>query len=228
MVFEINLLPEKYRKKKIRIQFDARALGIISGVVLVAAIAWFTYSQGQKISQLDDAIEVLTAQKIPLEAQAQRVRRFQDEIQTLTNNIATLQGLGQRNGVQLRILDIIHRQLPDNVWYRDINQEAPQQRGRQTGPPIPADRVLNLLGVAMRKEGVSELITRLKSEDLFQEVNANYIRPFPVTGTNDDVFEFSLTATLAPITLNQAIQELMNQLQSEARAMLEQLPPPPG
>jgi Tfp pilus assembly protein PilN len=169
---------------------------------------------------------VLTARKIPLEAQAQRVRRFQDEIQTLTSNIATLQGLGQRNGVQLRILDIVHRQLPDNVWYRDINQDPPQQRGRQAGPPIPADRVLNLLGVAMRKEGVSELIARLKSEDMFQEVTTNYIRPFPVASTNDAVFEFSLTATLAPITLNQAIQDLMNLLQSEAEAMLQQLPPP--
>jgi Tfp pilus assembly protein PilN len=226
MVFEINLLPEKYRKKKIRIQLDARALGVFSGVILVASIAFFTYNQGRKITGLEGEIEVLTAQKIPLETQAQRVRRFQDEVQTLTNNITTLEGLGQRNGVQLRVLDIVHRQLPDNVWYRDINQEPPQQRGRQTGPAIPADRVLNLLGVAMRKEGVAELITRLKSEDLFQEVITNYIRPYPVSGTNDDVFEFSLTATLAPITLNQAIQDLMNQLQSEAEAMLQQLPPP--
>lgn len=196
MVFEINLLPEKYRKRKLVIRLDARALGIVGGVALVALLGWLTISQGGRISALEGEVETLENQKMALEPQAARVRRFQEEIQTLNDNIRTLEGLGSRNSIQLQILDIIHRQLPDNVWYRDINEDPPQQRARQQQPAAAGRRILNLNGVAMRKEGITDLITRLKSEELFQEVSTNFIRPFDVPNTGQSVFEFSLTVTL--------------------------------
>ena len=226
MVFEINLLPEKYRKKKLAITLDARSLGIVGGAVLVAALAWLTLEQGKKIAALEVEVDTLDAQKLQLEPQAARVRRFQEEIQTLNSNIATLQGLGQRNGLQLAILDIIDRQLPDNVWYRDINQDPPAQRGRQQAVP-QVGNMLNLSGIAMRKEGVTELITRLKSEDLFMEISTNFIRPFQIPQTDQYVFEFSLTATLAPISLQQLLEQLMEQAGSMLEEAMREMQIPP-
>jgi len=225
MVFEINLLPEKYRKKKIQIQLDSRALAVVGGIALVGLLGWTTVTQGNRLSSLREEVDLLTAQKAPLESQQARLRRLQEETNTLNQNIATLEGLGQRNDVQLVILTVLQRQLPENVWYRDFNQDPPQARGQVAGPP--PDRLLNISGVAMRKEGVSELISRLKSEQLFEEVATNFIRPFRVPDTAEDVFEFSLTATLAPLSLEQLLQDLAGQVQQQMQALLEQAQPPP-
>jgi Tfp pilus assembly protein PilN len=226
MVFEINLLPEKYRKRKLSVVLDARSLGIVGGVILAALLAWLTVTQGQKIAALEVEVDTLDAQKLQLEPQAARVRRFQDEIQTLNNNIATLQGLGQRNGLQLMILEIIDRQMPDNVWYRDINEDPPAERGRQQAAP-QVGNILNLTGIATRKEGVTALITRLKSEDLFMEISTNFIRPFQIPGTDQYVFEFSLMATLSPISLQQLLQQMMEQAGAMLEEAMQQMQIPP-
>ncbi|MFC1544416.1 PilN domain-containing protein [Gemmatimonadota bacterium] len=218
MVFEINLLPEKYRKKKIQIQLDSRALAVVGGAALVGLLGWTTVTQGNRLSSLREEVDLLTAQKAPLESQQARLRRLQEETNTLNQNIATLEGLGQRN-------EVLQRQLPENVWYRDFNQDPPQARGQVAGPP--AERLLNISGVAMRKEGVSEFIARLKSEPLFEEVATNFIRPFRVPDTAEDVFEFSLIATLAPLSLEQLLQDLAGQVQQQMEALLEQVQPPP-
>lgn len=192
MVFEINLLPEKYRKKGFQIQLDARVLGIAGGVVVVGLLAWLTISQAQRLGQLETEAETLQNQKALLEPQAQKVDNFRRQTQELRERIATLQALGQRNQVQLRVLEIISTQVPENVWVVDLNQNPPQGARGQTS--ISADRVLNMIGRTLRKEGLAELIGRLQAQDLIQRVSTNFLRPVRVEGT--DVFEFSITATM--------------------------------
>ena len=82
-------------------------------------------------------------------------------------------------------------QLPDDLWLLDLNQTQPRQL---IGPAIPRDRVLNFRGIAMRKERVTELISRLQEQDLIEEVQTSYLRPAQVEGA--DIFEFFLTAIL--------------------------------
>ena len=192
MVFEINLLPEKYRKRKITIRVDTRLLGIITGIAIVALIGWITINQGTRITALEREAQDLEAQKSVLEPTALRVDQYRGEIESLQQRIRTLQGLGQRNNVQLQILEIVRTQLPDDLWLLDLNQTAQQQQ--RPGAGIPAGQILNFRGVALYKERVIELIARLKAQELIQRVQTNFIRPRRIEEV--DIFEFALTAVL--------------------------------
>lgn len=192
MVFEINLLPEKYRKRKITIRVDTRLLGIITGIAIVALTGWITINQEIRITALEREAQDLEAQKSVLEPTALRVDQYRGEIESLQQRIRTLQGLGQRNNVQLQILEIVRTQLPDDLWLLDLNQIARQQQ--RPGVGISAGQVLNFRGVALHKERVIELIARLKAQELIQRVQTNFIRPRRVEEV--DIFEFALTAVL--------------------------------
>ena len=193
MVFEINLLPEKYRKKKLAIKLDARLLGGVGGVIAAALIVMTTINQGKTFTELETRRNELEEQKVLLEVTANRVTGQKEEIRTIDSRIATLEGLGGRNTLQLQLLEIVSDQLPEDVWLLDINQTPPQgqQRG---GLTVTADRILNFRGIALLKEGVTEWISRLQDEELIQEVQTNYLRPISVEGAN--IFEFSLTTAL--------------------------------
>ncbi len=189
MVFEINLLPEKYRKRHISIKLDARTGAIAGAVVVVALLALVTVNQGRRLADLETQVTELENEKALLEPQAARVRNLRRDIQDLNNKIQTLQGLGSRNAIQLQVLELLNAELPANVWYLDINQEPPQQR---TGAArAQANQYLNVRGAALRMEGVTELIARLRTRPLFQTIDTNFIRPLRVQGS--DIFEFSLT-----------------------------------
>ncbi|GEM_PF-1743591 len=194
MVFEINLLPEKYRKKGFSIQFDARVLGGIGGIVLVVLLVLTTIKVNRQADDLTEQRDALLGQKEEVETIAQRVRNQQRETQTIEERIATLEGLGGRNAVQLRILEIINEQLPPNIWLQEVNQVPPRQQAGARGSGISEDQVLNFEGIALRKEGVTEWITRLQEQDLIQRVQTNYLRPTRVQDA--DIFEFSLTAVM--------------------------------
>jgi Tfp pilus assembly protein PilN len=192
MVFEINLLPEKYRKKHISIKLDAKTGGIAGGVVVVVLLALVTLNQGKKLTALEQQVTELENQKTVLEPKANRVTNLQREMQDLNTKIGTLSALGSRNAIQIQVLEILNRELPENVWYLDLNQEPPQQRtGAQRAP---ADRYQNVRGAALRMEGVTELIARLRRSPLFQSIDTSYIRPLRVEGS--DIFEFALVLTL--------------------------------
>ncbi len=191
MVFEINLLPEKYRKKGITIQFDARLLGGLAGVALAVLVIIMTVKIGKTLSDLREQQETLSSQKLIIERTAQRVTNQKREIQNINDKINTLDALGQRNSVQLQILEIVSNNLPENIWLQDFNQEAPRSR---TGPAIGPDQVLNFRGIALLKEGVTDWIILLQEEELIQRVEINYLRPTRVQSA--DIFEFSLTAVM--------------------------------
>lgn len=193
MVFEINLLPEKYRKKRFAIQIDARFLGGAGGVVLIGLLAMMTINQGKTLSELEERHTDLGNRKIIVEQTANRVRNQKDEVRNINSRIATLQGLGGRNTIQLRILEIVSDKLPDEVYLLDFNQGASRQA--QGGAlSFRPDQILNFRGIALRKEGVTEWITRLQEEDLIQQVQTNYLRSTRVEGV--DIYEFSLTTVM--------------------------------
>ncbi len=193
MVFEINLLPEKYRKKKIAIKLDARFLGGAGGVLAAVLIVMTTINQGKTFTELENRRQELEEQKVLLEVTANRVQGQKEVIRNIDSDIATLQGLGGRNTIQLQVLEIVSNRLPEDVWLLDINQTPPQgqQRG---GLTVTANQILNFRGVALLKEGVTEWISRLQDEELIREVQTNYLRPISVEGA--DIFEFSLTTAL--------------------------------
>lgn len=191
MVFEINLLPEKYRKKGIAIQIDARMLGAVGGIALVVLLVMMTSRVNKTLGELREQHETLSSQKLIVEQTAQRVTNQEREIQNIKDKINTLDALGQRNSIQLQILEIVSNKLPDNVWLQDFNQEPPRQR---TGPAIRPDQVLNFRGIALVKEGLTDWITVLQEEDLIQMVEINYLRPARVQ--NADIFEFSILAVM--------------------------------
>jgi len=127
MVFEINLLPEKYRKKKLAIQLDARVFGAIGGAALIGLLAMMTINQGKTLSELQARHAELQAQKAIVEQTANTVRGQMDLIQTINGRIATLQGLGGRNAIQLQLLEIVSNGLPDEVYLLDFNQTVDRQ-----------------------------------------------------------------------------------------------------
>lgn len=193
MVFEINLLPDKYRKRKIAIQLDVRLLAIVGGIAVVAFIGWVTVNQSHKLSALETQVEELTKQRDDLAPRALRLDRNVREIENLTTRIQTLQGLGSRNQTQLQILEIVRTQMPDDLWLFDLNETAPAQPRPGTGN-IPATRIVNFRGQALRKERITEFITNLQGQDLIQVVQMIYLRPARVE--EEDIFEFSIRAIL--------------------------------
>ncbi len=194
MVFEINLLPEKYRKKRIAIKLDVKTGAIAGGVVVVALLAMVTLNQGRKVAALEQQMSDLENEKATLEPQANRMRNLRRDIQDLNTKIGTLGALGSRNAIQIQVLEILNRELPDNVWYLDLNQEPPQQQRGAGAARVAADRYQNVRGAALRMEGVTELIARLRRAPLFQTIDTSYIRPLRVEGS--DIFEFALVITL--------------------------------
>ena len=148
MVFEINLLPEKYRKKKLAIKLDARVLGIAGAIVLFGFLGMTTVKQGKTLSDLELRHTELSAQKIIVEQAANTVRRQKDEVRNINTKITTLQGLGGRNAIQLQVLEMVSNRLPDDVYLLDINQIINRQAA-QGGLSVTAEQVLNFTGVAL-------------------------------------------------------------------------------
>jgi Tfp pilus assembly protein PilN len=190
MVFEINLLPAKYRKKVLTLRLDARVLAVMGAVVVIGGLGYLTVGQGRTIADLEQQYEELIIRKAQLEPQAVRVDRVRTQIRELEERIRTLEGLGGRNTVQLRILAIVSAQMPNNVALLELNQTPPAG----VRPGTPGDRVVNLRGHALRKEEITDFILKLQSQELIEQVDTNFLRPAQVAGEN--VFEFSLTATL--------------------------------
>ena len=56
MVFEINLLPDKYRKRKFAIQLDVRLLAIVGVIAVGAFLGWVTMNQSRKLSALETQV----------------------------------------------------------------------------------------------------------------------------------------------------------------------------
>ena len=193
MVFEINLLPDKYRKRKITIQLDVRLLAIVGVIAVGAILGWVTINQSRKLSALETQVVELTVQRDDLAPRALRVDRMVREIENLTTRIQTLQGLGTRNQTQLQILELVKTQMPDDLWLFDLNETAPASPRPGTGN-IPGTRIVNFRGVALRKERITEFITNLQGQDLVQVVQVTYLRPTRVE--EEDIFEFSITAIL--------------------------------
>ena len=122
MVFEINLLPDKYRKRKITIQLDVRLLAIVGVIAVGAILGWVTINQSRKLSALETQVVELTVQRDDLAPRALRVDRMVREIENLTTRIQTLQGLGTRNQTQLQILELVKTQMPDDLWLFDLKK----------------------------------------------------------------------------------------------------------
>ncbi len=195
MVFEINLLPEKYRKKKLAIHLDARVFGVIGGAALIALLVLVTVNQSRILKNTEERHVALEAEKLIVEVTANRVRSQKEEIRNVNTRIATLQALGGRNAIQLQVLEIVSNRLPDDVYLLDFNQTVDRQ-SQQAGGALSfrPDQILNFRGIALRKEGITEWLTQLQDEDLIQQVQTNYLRPTRVEGV--DIYEFSLTAVM--------------------------------
>ena len=139
MVFEINLLPEKYRKKKLAIKIDARLLGGAGGAIVAVLLVMTTINQGKTFTELENRRQELEEQKVLLEVTANRVQGQKEEVRNIDSRIATLQGLGGRNTIQLQVLEIVSNRLPEDVWLLDINQ-TPFKASREGGLPSQPTR----------------------------------------------------------------------------------------
>ena len=124
----VNLLPEQYRKPRpVMAQRINAALALLSLLLLIAAVSLPLWDKRQLIRTLEPQVQAATAQ-------AEAVRRLQEEVELLQAGARFLVEKKQSRLLTLQILNEVTRILPDDTWVNrlEIKGSEVQLQGEST------------------------------------------------------------------------------------------------
>jgi len=147
-MIKINLLP--YQKAaKVRRQQAMEVQFLLAGVVFVVfilALGFFWWSLDQKIDELANNRDHMSAQLEVLKKKVKEVRDVEQKKKLVESKIAIIAQLKKNQQGPVHVLDELSRYLPDRVWLVSLTQrsDAFDLEGRATTNFEIVDYVNNL------------------------------------------------------------------------------------
>jgi type IV pilus assembly protein PilN len=155
--------------------------GIAVGVVV---LGFFYYTWQKQLTEENNKIKVLTAQKTDLEQTKQQVEAFEKQKQVLQQRVSTIEQLQRdRTGGQ-ELLDMVANTVSrtENLWLTDMTRKGKE---------------LSMEGASASINAVANFITALKRSGYFQKVE---IKESKQDTNNMAVvtFTFQISAEISP------------------------------
>jgi Tfp pilus assembly protein PilN len=191
-VIKINLLEETRQQVKSKgggggggggpkLQL-AGSVGVIvlltgMGIAAVAVALWFLALKST-LSKLDEDIRAAEAEKARLEYVIKKNEELQAKKLDLSRKIGIIADLKKKQGVPVRLMDLVSRNLVDFVWLEELTY---------TG------ELVTMRGKALTPIALANFLRSLEESEYFADVAPQNQRNVD-TGTT----EFSLTVTFRP------------------------------
>jgi Tfp pilus assembly protein PilN len=133
--------------------------GILVAIAILglafAAIAFQWLSMTRELSQLDEEINQLTAEKNRLAPIIAEVQKFQAKLAELEEKEKLIERLKSEREGPVRMLDVLSGELPDFVWLTELTQKGPQ---------------VTIDGMAASYVSIADYIRKLEDNEWFQNV----------------------------------------------------------
>ncbi len=133
--------------------------GFVVGVAIlglaVAAIVVQWLSMTRQLSQLDEEINQLTAEKNRLAPIILEVQKYQAKLAELEEKEKLIERLKSEREGPVRMLDALSAELPDFVWLTQLQQRGPQ---------------VTIDGMAASYVSIADYIRKLEDNEWFQNV----------------------------------------------------------
>lgn len=184
-MIKINVLKsEKREKGKKKSTFvtkesDKKLTNMFVAVMIVTVliIAFLWYTQSNKISQLRDDINVLTAKKNSPELKnvEKRLKELERKQQVINKKIEIIDKLKKFRTVPVEILDILSKNIPEQLWFNFLNYN---------------EGLVKIRGFAFSNELVARFITNLEKTKRFSSFNLLNTKKLKKSGV--EFYSFSL------------------------------------
>ncbi len=129
------------------------AVAILGLAVAAIVVQWL--SMTRQLSQLDEEINQLTAEKNRLAPIILEVQKYQAKLAELEEKEKLIERLKSEREGPVRMLDVLSAELPDFVWLTEL-----QQRGSQ----------VTIDGMAASYVSIADYIRKLEDNEWFQNV----------------------------------------------------------
>ncbi len=129
------------------------AVAILGLAVAAIVVQWL--SMTRQLSQLDEEINQLTAEKNRLAPIILEVQKYQAKLAELEEKEKLIERLKSEREGPVRMLDVLSAELPDFVWLTQL-----QQRGSQ----------VTIDGMAASYVSIADYIRKLEDNEWFQNV----------------------------------------------------------
>ena len=129
------------------------AVAILGLAVAAIVVQWL--SMTRQLSQLDEEINQLTAEKNRLAPIILEVQKYQAKLAELEEKEKLIERLKSEREGPVRMLDTLSSELPDFVWLTKL---------KQSGPQVTVD------GMAASYVSIADYIRKLEDNEWFQNV----------------------------------------------------------
>jgi len=129
------------------------AVAILGLAVAAIVVQWL--SMTRQLSQLDEEINQLTAEKNRLAPIILEVQRYQAKLAELEEKEKLIERLKSEREGPVRMLDVLSAELPDFVWLTQLQQRGPQ---------------VTIDGMAASYVSIADYIRKLEDNEWFQNV----------------------------------------------------------
>jgi len=129
------------------------AVAILGLAVAAIVVQWL--SMTRQLSQLDEEINQLTAEKNRLAPIIVEVQKYQAKLAELEEKEKLIERLKSEREGPVRMLDALSAELPDFVWLTQLQQRGPQ---------------ITIDGMAASYVSIADYIRKLEDNEWFQNV----------------------------------------------------------
>ena len=129
------------------------AIAILGLAVAAIVVQWL--SMTRQLSQLDEEINQLTAEKNRLAPIILEVQKYQAKLAELEEKEKLIERLKSEREGPVRMLDALSSELPDFVWLTKLDQRGPQ---------------VSIEGMAASYVSIADYIRKLEDNEWFQNV----------------------------------------------------------
>ena len=155
-MININLLPIRQIKQRIRIRKEALAL--IGGFLLLLVVLWIVgYSQAVKIDGLQKKKAHRQAEKRKYNAVLAQINRIKKERNLLRTKLKVIERLKENSQLPVRILDEIAKLTPPSrMWLKSLSM---------------TNNVITLSGIALDNATIAQYMEQIKLSPFFNEAD---------------------------------------------------------
>jgi type IV pilus assembly protein PilN len=178
-MIRINLLPVKKAKKKKKLP-RAVVLTVLVLLLSIVTMSYLWYYQHSENKRLDNDIQRTNAELSKLVDVAKLVDKFEKDKKELDRKIDIIVKLHQGQQRPVRLLEVINRALPEDIWLSNITT---------------SDVNVKISGYALTTVGVSHFMTRLKESPYFK--NVDLVESAATTFERSTVYRFDLNCVLS-------------------------------
>jgi type IV pilus assembly protein PilN len=171
----------KFKEKKVKERkgLDITKLVIPLAIVLVALLF---FTQRTAFNRERSLLEEARAEKKKLDYVSVKLKQLQQQKAIYEKKINLIERQKLRQGISVRIMDELSKNLPEWVWLTEATYDK---------------TIVRIKGKALSNNLIADYISSLEESDLFVEVNL--LSSTQKRIKNDDILEFSMNARHAPL-----------------------------